>query len=113
MSGPHVVSWLSVLAAAIGLGGTSMRLLALLIGLRWALSDAAQGDRAKIFCEFARAVPGHPTRLRSLVHAACQEDLVCVRRPPTGATSDISMAEPLAGEGKPRSDTAVQEHGGR
>lgn len=113
MSGPHIVSWLSVLAAAVGLGSTMTRLLVLLVGLRWALSDVAQADRLKIFREFARAASGRPSRACRLIHSARHYDSVCVRWSPAVPMSSAGIPEPLAGASKARLDPAVQEYGVR
>jgi hypothetical protein len=112
MSGPHIVSWLSVLAASVGLGGVTMRLLVLLMGLKWVLRDVAQADRPKVFCEFARAASGRPAKVRRLICVAGDYDSECVLYSPTVPTSG-RIPEPMAGASKPRSNSAVQEHGAR
>ncbi len=56
MIGLHASLWTPVVTAAcVTLVTVGVRCLVLLIGLLTALSDAAQGDRPKIFREFARA----------------------------------------------------------
>jgi hypothetical protein len=81
MSGTHVISWISIPMAVVGLGSATVRLLVLLKGLRWALTDAAQRDRALIFREFARAVARCPTSRSRLMHDAYYDSSVPWGRP--------------------------------
>ena len=67
MIGSHAIPWLPVLTTgAVALVTVTVRCLALLVGLLATLSKAAQGDRPKIFRDFARAASGRRTEVRRL-----------------------------------------------